>query len=237
MKTDFGKELIFEGKDKLVQEDWNIYWSGQDKTSGKIYDKFAEFYRDNIIKPALNHFIFKHIPPSGSILHAGCGSGQVDTDIVNSYKVTALDISYNALKIYESVNPQKARLVQASIFATPFENNAFDGIYNLGVMEHFTEEEINLILVEFKRILKPGSKIVLFIPPVFGLTVRVLDTAHYILNNLLKKNIKLHPDEITRVKSQEHIQKLVENAGFHFLEYYFGIKDFYTQSVIVAIKK
>ena len=237
MRTDFGKEIIFDGRDRIVQEDWNVYWSSQNKTSGKIYDGFADFYRNNIIRPALNHFVFKHFDKNTTILHAGCGSGKVDTDIVNLYNLTALDISYSALQIYESVNPQKARLVQASIFATPFGDNSFDGIYNLGVMEHFTEEEIQLILLEFKRILKPGCKIVLFIPPVFGLTVQVLDMAHFILNNLLKKNIKLHPDEITRVKSEFHIKKLIEDAGFQFVEYYFGSKDFFTQSVIVALKK
>ena len=135
MKTDFGKEIFFDGKDGLVQDDWNIYWSGQNKTSGKIYDVFADFYRNNIIRPALNHFIFKHFTKSSSILHARCGSGKVDTDIVKSYNVTALDISYTALQIYDSVNPQRSRLVQASIFETPFESNSFDGIYNLGVIE------------------------------------------------------------------------------------------------------
>lgn len=229
-------EKIFAGKDREVQEDWNIYWSNQNKASSKIYDVFANFYRNNIIRPALNHFVNKHFEPKSNILHAGCGSGKVDTDIVDLYHVTALDISYTALQIYEQVNPQKATLIQASIFEMPFENESFDGIYNLGVMEHFTEDEIQKILLEFKRILKPHSKIVLFIPPVFGLTVRVLDTAHFILNNILKRNIKLHPDEITRVKSQSHIQGLVEKAGFKFVDYYFGSKDVYTQAVIVAEK-
>ncbi|MBC7389800.1 MAG: class I SAM-dependent methyltransferase, partial [Opitutaceae bacterium] len=174
------KEIIFTGKDKEVQDDWNIYWSNQNKTTGRIYDKFADFYRNNIIRPALNFFIFKYFKTNTEILHAGCGSGKVDTDIVDLYKVTALDISLPALHIYESVNPKKAKLIQASIFELPFENESFDGIYNLGVMEHFTENEIQNILLEFKRILKPGGKIVLFIPPVFGLTVRVLDTAHFI---------------------------------------------------------
>jgi len=230
------KEIIFTGKDREVQEDWNIYWSNQNKTTSQVYDKFADFYRNNIIRPALNYFIFKHFSRKSEILHAGCGSGKVDTDIVDLYKVTALDISYTALQIYESVNPKKAKLIQASIFETPFENESFDGIYNLGVMEHFNENEIQDILLEFKRILKPGRKIVLFIPPVFGLTVRVLDTAHFILNDLFKKNIKLHPEEITRVESQKHIKDLVTKAGFEFVEYYFGIKDFFTQSVIVAAK-
>jgi hypothetical protein len=34
---------------------------------------------------------------------------------------------------------------------------------------------------------------VIFWPPVFGLTVNVLDAAHFILNKVLRKNIQLHP--------------------------------------------
>jgi len=229
-------EKLFEGKEREVQEDWDVYWSNQNKTSSKVYDVFANFYRNNIIKPALNYFILKYFAPNAEILHAGCGSGKVDTDLVETFKITALDISHPALQIYESVNPKKAKLIQASIFEMPFENESFDGIYNLGVMEHFTPEEIQQILLEFKRILKPKSKIVLFIPPVFGLTVMVLDTAHFILNNVFKRNVKLHPDEITRVKSKQHIKQTIENAGFKFVEYYFGAKDFFTQIVIVAEK-
>jgi len=230
-------EKLFEGKERVVQEDWNIYWSNQNKTSNKVYDFIANFYRNNIIKPSLNYFIFKHFKIDSLLLHAGCGSGKVDTDLVNSFNVTALDISYTALQIYESVNPKKAKLIQASIFEMPFENESFDGIYNLGVMEHFTQVEIQQILLEFKRVLKPKAKIVLFIPPVFGLTVRVLDATHFVLNKILKRNIKLHPDEITRVKSKQHIRQLVENAGFKFVDYYFGAKDLFTQIVIVAEKQ
>jgi len=230
-------EKRFQGKELVVQEDWDIYWDNKGQPSNRIYDLFANFYRNNIIKPALNFFITKHFTRKSKILHAGCGSGKVDQDLVSLFQITALDISYPALKIYNQVNPNKAQLIQASIFALPFEEGSFDGIYNLGVMEHFTEEEIHAILLEFKRVLKGGGKIVLFIPPVFGLTVQVLDFAHFILNRILRRNIKLHPDEITRVRSKKHIKGLVENAGFQFVEYYFGVKDVFTQSVIVAEKQ
>jgi ubiquinone/menaquinone biosynthesis C-methylase UbiE len=227
----------FEGKEAAVQADWDVYWSSQQKVSNKVYEVFADFYRNRIIKPALNHFIYRHFPSSSTLLHAGCGSGKVDMDVIQRYHITALDISAAALKIYKEVHPQQVNLVQASIFQIPMEDGQYDGIYNLGVMEHFTEEEIQQILLEFGRILKKNGKIVLFVPPVFGLTVMVLDTAHFILNKLFRRNVKLHPDEITRVKSRSHIKGLVEKAGFEFVDYYFGIRDLFTQAVIVAKKR
>ena len=49
-----------------------------------IYDFIASFYRKYIIKRPLNFFIKKYFKPQSEILHAGCGSGQVDT-FINNY--------------------------------------------------------------------------------------------------------------------------------------------------------
>jgi ubiquinone/menaquinone biosynthesis C-methylase UbiE len=223
-------------KEEIIKKDWDFYWTKQGTPSNNLYNVFADFYRNHIIKPYLNHFIFKHFKKAQQVLHAGCGSGMVDTDVVKFLSVTALDISPEALAIYAKVNTTQAKTIEGNIFNLPFLNESFDGIYNLGVMEHFTEEEIVIILNEFKRVLKPSGKIVLFIPPVFGLTVQALDVAHFILNKVLRKKVKLHPDEITRVKSKKHIKALIEKSGFNFIEYYFGIKDIFTQIVIVGEK-
>lgn len=223
-------------KEEEIKKDWDTYWSAQENSSNAVYDVFANFYRNHIIKPYLDHFLKKHLKKGQKVLHAGCGSGKVDANIVDYLTITALDISPPALEIYKSVNKNKAQVVEGNIFSLPFENESFEGIYNLGVIEHFTEEEIVEILLEFKRVLKPGGKIVLFIPPVFGLTVQVLDFAHFVLNKILRKNVTLHPAEISRIKSKKHIQGLIEKAGYKFVEYYFGPRDLFTQVVAVAYK-
>ncbi len=223
-------------KDKIVQRDWDIYWGNKKSSVSLIYDTFAGFYRKMFIR-SLDRFMKKTFSRGESILHAGCGSGMVDVNLTNYFKITALDISPNALKIYKSIHKDKCKTVQGSIFKLPFKKETFDGIYNLGVMEHFTEEEINKILSEFYRVLKPHGKIVIFWPPVFGLSVRALDSIHFVMNDILKRNIKLHPDEITRIKSREHAEYLFRKANFRVLDYYFGMRDMFTQTVIVAEKK
>lgn len=225
-----------EIKEKQIEQDWDVYWSGKTTAGNLLYDFIAEIYRKLIIKNFLNHFILRNFNKEENILHAGCGSGQVDTDIAKHIHITALDISLKALGIYKSIHQNRCTIVHGSIFNLPFPNETFDGIYNLGVMEHFTEEEIQKILLEFKRVIKPGAKIVLFWPPVFGLTVNVLDFAHFVLNKILRLKIKLHPDEITRVTSKSQIQRILQKAGFNVVDYYFGIKDLFTQVVITAQK-
>jgi len=101
---------------------------------------------------------------------------------------------------------------------------------------YFTEEEISAILREFYRVLKPRGRVLLFWPPEFGLSVSFMKIVNFILNNILKKNIKLHPDEVTRIQSKKHGQKMLEKDGFVMVDYYFGIKDAFTHVVLTAEK-
>jgi len=216
---------------------WDGYWQSKKKTGGLTYDLTAAFYRKFIIRPNLNLFFAKHFSTTSDIIHAGCGSGQVDIDLNKKFSITALDISPNALSIYERVNKNNQRLILGDIFAMPFDCESKDGVYNLGVMEHFSEVDIHKILTEFHRVLKPNGKILIFWPPEYGLSVIFLKIVHYILNRVLKKNIYLHPEEITRIRSKKHAFQIFDKAKFDVVNYYFGPKDFFTYSVIVATKR
>lgn len=112
-----------------------------------------------------------------------------------------------------------------------------DGIYNLGVMEHFPHEDIQKILKEFHRVLKEDGKIVIFWPPEFGSSVTFLKMVKYVLEKVLrKKDVRIHPDEVSRIQSKKEAIEIFKRANFEVLEYYFGPRDFFTHSVIVARK-
>ena len=217
-----------------IKQDWDNYWNKKDTSSNLLYDILAEIYRKLIITNILTYFVKKHFIRDKKILHAGCGSGQVDKNIRNYIDITALDISENALKLYTSIYGAEAKTIQGDIFNLPFQENTFDGLYNLGVMEHFTQSEIGQILTEFKRVVKPNGTLIILWPPKFGFSVIVLDTIHFILNKVFRLNVNLHPDEITRIKSKKHAIDTFQKSGFEVINYYFGIKDFFTQVVIVS---
>ena len=218
------------------EQGWSEYWSQKTRPALLVYDLIAAFYRKFIIRPSLNHFMLKHFSSGARVLHAGCGSGQVDVDIGQRVSISALDISAEALSFYKKTNPQCAELVYGSIFAIPAENDTFDGVYNLGVMEHFTETQIADILDEFCRVLKPGGKIVLFWPPEFGLSVLFLRLVHFVMNRVLNRKVTLHPAEITRVRSRRQIERYLANSGFLLAEYRFGPRDLFTYVVVVGGK-
>jgi dolichol-phosphate mannosyltransferase len=219
-----------------AQKEWDAYWFEKKKPGALVYDLIAAFYRKFIIKPSLNHFAQKHFSPHAEVLHAGCGGGQVDTDIAEKLRISALDISEQALSMYRKCQPRSERLMHGSIFEIAAPESTFDGVYNLGVMEHFTEPEIHRILTEFNRVLKPGGKIVLFWPPSFGLTVRVLAAVHWVLRKIGKSEIKLHPDELTHVRSRRQVRAYLAATGFSLQNFHFGCRDLFTQAVVVGQK-
>jgi SAM-dependent methyltransferase len=215
---------------------WDDYWEQQKtKAGGLLYDAIASFYRKFIIRRSLNQFVRGYFSRGARVLHAGCGSGQVDVDILGDVEITALDISLGALAFYQKTSRGRARLVHGSIFAIPLPDASMDGVYNLGVMEHFTPEEIGRILAEFRRVLRPGGRVILFWPPEFGLSVLFFKGLKQVFTHVLRRpDVKFHPDEITRVASRRHVTGIMEGAGFRILRYYFGPKDLFTYAVVVA---
>ncbi len=231
-------QVLLPSKTQTDEEiEWDNYWKFQRKNRKILYDTIAIFYRKYIIRQNLNRQIKSNFKKNSIILHAGSGGGQVDSDIIKYVKITALDISTGALNLYKRIYGQDCKVVHGSIFKIPAKKESFDGIYNLGVMEHFNEKEISKILKEFNRILKKNGKIILFWPPAFGISVLFLNSMHFILNNLLGKKIRLHPEEITKVKSKKQIIKFLSQAGFELEKFNFGPRDLFTYVVIVAVKK
>ena len=52
----------------------------------------------------------------------------------------------------------------------------------------------------------------------------------------MKKNIELHPREITHVQTREQIEGFLHATGFSLIDFAFGPRDFFTYQVIVAQK-
>lgn len=215
--------------------EWDEYWSKKYELHNQLYDKIAVQYRKYIIKPYLKKYINLYFKSGDILLHAGCGGGQVEDDINTTHLIIGMDMSQEALKLYK-LNHENPNLICCDIGKTGLKNESVDGIYNLGVMEHSTREEIHDILLEFYRILKPDGTVILFVPPEYGSTVIFFKVVHYLLNDVLKRKIYFQPPEINRVQSREWTEKLLKCTGFRLSEFNFESDDLYTHVAIVLKK-
>ena len=219
-----------------AQAAWDDYWSGTTYGGQWLYDALAAFYRRVIIRPAVTHFLTKAFAKGAKVLHAGCGTGAVDVGACDYVDISAFDVSAKALTEYKRHHDGQVTLLQGSLFNIPADAESFDGVFNLGVMEHFTEEEIATILNEFRRVLKPGGRIVLFWPPAYGPTVLALKFAHYVLKRVFKKDIELHPPELTHVVSRRQVAAYFAASNFSLETYYFGPRDMFTHRIVSGVR-
>jgi len=108
--------------------------------------------------------ILKKVPKSYKILDAGCGQGL----LVEEFKRRGYDIS-GIDAFYSSELVKKG-----DILNNDFENNQFDLILCLDVIEHFQLNEQEKLVKELTRIVKPKGKIIFSIPNLAHLSSRIL---------------------------------------------------------------
>lgn len=235
------RSIVRAGAPLIDPQGWDSYWTLSAEKSRRLYSFIAGVYRRLAIRRNLNHFMRKHFRPGDRLLHAGCGSGQVDAQLSREMEITAVDISLPALESYRRNNPQAREVRHGDILQLRGVAEAsFDGAYNLGVVEHFTHEQIVRILREMGRTVKPGGKVVIFWPHRRATSVFFLKLVHRVLDYFKKPSdsrVRLHPAEITLLKSREQAQSVVEEAGFKLVDYYFGIRDLLVQAVVVGAKQ
>jgi SAM-dependent methyltransferase len=99
----------------------------------------------------------------GRILDAGCGEGV----LVEKYAQQGWDI------IGVDKNYASAYVREGSILEIPFEDNAFDTIMALDVLEHLDYNQQYPALFELKRVLKPGGTLIFSCPNLAHFTGRL----------------------------------------------------------------
>ena len=221
------------------RKSWDDYWRDS-ATDRSLYAVIAKQYRRFFISPSVRHFFRRYFrdEPGRMYLHAGCGSAESDRRIGYARaSFVLLDSSPEALKIARrgATNPN-VHLVCGDIFQPPFRDAAFDGIWNLGVMEHFPTPEIERIFAALGRTLKPGARCLIFWPPTYGLSVIALTSFLRVANTVRRTPLRLYPDEVSLFASAEWARGLLASGGLAIERTHFGIRDLFTYVVVVANK-
>jgi demethylmenaquinone methyltransferase/2-methoxy-6-polyprenyl-1,4-benzoquinol methylase len=97
------------------------------------------------------------LTPETKILDLCCGSGQATAVLVEySQNVTGLDASPLSLKRAQNNVPQ-AQYVEAFAENMPFADNSFDLVHTSAALHEMNPEQLQQILNEIYRVLKPGG--------------------------------------------------------------------------------
>lgn len=136
---------IFE--DKIIAEEYDSYYKNE---PGKTID--------NIEKKLLAEHLAK-IPYRG-MLELGCGTGHWTSFFCRKgFNVTAIDASENMLKIAERKNHDNCKFRKADATQLPFADNTFSVAASVAMIEFI--EDVNVVMEEIKRVLKPGGSLLL----------------------------------------------------------------------------
>lgn len=200
---------------------WNRHWrSLQGTLRGRLFSSYRRAVRSRCVA----RFVEQYFPNEGVFAECGCGSGETSQRLKGARTFLAVDFAETALRQALSA-AEYAGGVLADIRELPFRDESLDGIWNLGVMEHFEAAEQQRILLEFHRVLKPGGRILLWWPPRIALDRIVL------LNSS-----RLFPKEIGRLNQREAAER-VGSAGFDMVNVTLPWSDCFTEMLVAARKQ
>lgn len=141
-------------------------------------------------------------------------------------KITLLDLSPAALQQaqanFETEQLPVPRLVQGDAEQTGLSSNSYDLLYNVGVLEHFTD--CHKILAESFRILRPGGQIFMPIVPAMpfarSILCRLLFNPVSLAKRLVKRLIGKQPsqknaDMIRTSTDRDEYVRVARLVGFH----------------------
>jgi SAM-dependent methyltransferase len=223
------------GGQKKEEADWSKHWS--DSNQHSISQRFFSFYRKVVFARAVAYFIDRYLPGEGLLVEAGSGTSETSMLIDKRGGVRTLLALDLIRPVLERCHPVMDVRTCGDIFSLPFRNESLDGIWNVGVMEHFTHDQIDAILREFRRVLKPGRRIVLLWPAKFSIPQRILRVLEWFIN--LRRGadkFRFHPDEISQLRSVKQGREVLSRNGFRPVAIDIGLRTLMAFETIVGEK-
>jgi SAM-dependent methyltransferase len=190
-----------------------------------------------ILRPAVSAFLDSTYSEDGVFVEMGCGTGEASSGIPKrNRRLVGLDFSRHAILSARALGVYDD-LVLGDIRGLPFHDDSLDGIWNLGVMEHFDDAVGLAILEEFFRVLRPGAHAVLFWPPEHGSSRLVLGPLERLLSWTRRRPFQFFPDEVNRLVSKNHGWDLLSRAGFNVVGAHHTWRDGFVHIVMVGRKE
>lgn len=213
---------------------WSKHWSEGNQQS--LAQKFFSFYRKAVFSRTVRYYADHYFPAQGAFVEAGSGTAETSMriDKAGGRKLIAVDI---VLPVLERCHPIMDSRLCGDIFRLPFGTDSVDGIWNVGVMEHFTHDQIDQIMREFYRVLKTGACLFMLWPGVDSIPQRMLRVVEKVVNLRPRQDkFRFHPDEISQIKSLKEGREVLARNGFRVLEVEYGFRSLFAFKTLVGKK-
>ena len=161
-----------------------------DETVDQYYRPIQGYFMKKRLDIALDHIkgVFKDSQNKPITLDIGYGGGTFILNLASiSKEVSGIDLHEKMEIVNETLSLEgvQAKLISGNILKMPYENNSFDLVTSISVLEHFKSSELVKALTEILRVLRPGGYAVFGIP-----------TKNLISNFIIKNILGFNPDDI-----------------------------------------
>ena len=127
-----------------------------------------------VLRPRVSRAIkLCNISPGMRLLDIACGRGEVPAYVSQQgvfgvgldYSQASIDFAKKVKLVHEKDNPGHFFLTRADATSLPFEDNSFDRVTMLDIIEHLYPDQLELMFRETRRILKPDGYAVIHTLP------------------------------------------------------------------------
>lgn len=171
------------------------------------YESIPPGYYDNIFKLKKGiqsawhnlkfEFINSLVPPGALHLDVGCGPGTFIGNFRAGLISYGIDISARQIAYARSIYNENNHLFFVADKTFFFNDKTFDVITLIEVIEHLNAEQIEVLLLECNRCLKPSGKLIISTPnynslwPVLEFLVNKLSRVSYECQHISKLNFSI----------------------------------------------
>lgn len=121
---------------------------------GKLYRKRVELCLDQC-------------PGGANILEVGFGSGVTFPLLRHRYqRIHGLDLTSNLNGVRQFCRQQQidAELINGDVCDMPYEDDTFDTVLLISILEHLKAEQLRAAMAETRRVIAPGGRLVYGVP-------------------------------------------------------------------------
>jgi ubiquinone/menaquinone biosynthesis C-methylase UbiE len=188
---------------KFTLEQVRVFWN----KVAPVYDGWNKSYDTTHFQRFIEAVKYTNLAPGQQVLDVWCRTGNASRYLVEScpqIEYTGMELAEGMLHLAQVKYPGR-RFVQGAMTALPFGRAAFDRVVSLETLEHVPDPLE--FLLEMRRVLKPGGRLVMSLPPA---------TTEWMtwLVDTLGVN---HGEGPHRFIASRTVKMLLERAGFRLL--------------------